>query len=101
MKQYFSRITADHWTAKNSLEKAAHELAYEMDRFVIPEPLVEGYLDLFKERITELDKKYCRCNPLRFSIVKDRSITDGDIYIYCDGVFQMSLFEVHNNPAFA
>jgi hypothetical protein len=36
MKQFFSKIIADHWTAKNESQKEAHKLALEMERRIVP-----------------------------------------------------------------
>jgi hypothetical protein len=91
MKQYFSRITADHWCAKNNLEKAAHKLAKEMDRRIVPDWQVKAYKEEFKTKIQKLNEEFPRCKPLRFSIGPSPS-NNGDIVIWCDGVFNMSLF---------
>lgn len=93
MKMYFSRITADHWTAKNKLEKAAHELAKEMDRRLITEDKVLDFKVEFHDKIEKLNNEFNRCKPLRFSI-STKEFAHGDYWIYCDGVFQMSLFLV-------
>lgn len=91
MKTFFSRITADHWCAKNNLEKAAHKLATEMDRKILSESEVPAFKKEFQDKINALNLEFKRCKPLNFSIQAsyDRK---GDISIYCSGVFQMSLF---------
>jgi hypothetical protein len=93
MKQYcyFSRITADHWTSKNRLEDAAHKLAQKMDRKILTDSEVPSFKKEFQQAIDELNQEYKRCKPLRFSISNCLS-KSGDIIIYCDGVFHMSLF---------
>ena len=90
-KVYFSRITRDHWTAKNNLEKAAKKLAREMDRILISENRVPAFKKEFQEKVNALNKEFSRCKPLRFSINSSFE-RNGDIVIYCDGVFYMSLF---------
>lgn len=93
MKLYLSRITADHWTAKNNLEKAAHELAKDMDRRLLTENQIKGFKKEFQDKVDELNILYYRCKPLRFSI-ESREHSKDDYSIYCDGVFNMSLFLV-------
>jgi len=100
--KYFSRITADHWTAKNKLEAAAHLLAYEMDRKLIPDSDVKEFLELFQHEMNKLCQSFPRCKPLHFSWHVGYSFTEHDgrnkkwneLWIYYDGVFNMSLFEV-------
>ena len=93
MKQYFSRITSDHWIAKNNLQKAAHKLAKEMDRRVLTESQVPAFKKEFKEKIDALNFEFKRCKPLSLSISSSYE-RNGDISVYCDGVFYMSLFLV-------
>ena len=91
MKTYFSRITADHWTAKNNLQKAAHKLAHEMDRRLIQEHELTYFKNEFKECAKRLNQQFSRCKPLRFSIEASHS-KGGDYVVYCDGVFHMGIF---------
>jgi hypothetical protein len=91
MKNYFSRITADHWCAKNKLEKAAHKAAKEMDRRLVPDWQVKAYKEEFKEKILKINNEHPRCKPVELLI--SAGYTDrGDIDFYISGVFQMSLF---------
>jgi len=92
--KFFSRITADHWTAKNKLQEAAHELAYEMDRKLIPGNEVLKYIGEFERRIHDLESDYPNCKPLDFSWHKGYTERWAEIWIYCNGVFRMSLIEV-------
>ena len=94
---FFSRITADHWTAKNKLEAAAHELAYEMDRKLIPGAFLKEFIKEFERKIHKLDSDYPQCKPLRFSHHKGYTQRWSEYWIYCEGVFQMSLIEVKVN----
>lgn len=91
MKQFFSRITSDHWVAKNNLEKAAHKLAKEMDRRILQHSEVDAFKKEFNDKVKALNEEYKRCKPLRFSIEKSYA-DNGDIAIWCYGVFNMSLF---------
>lgn len=93
MKMYFSRITADHWAAKNKLHKAANELAVEMDRRIIPEEKVLDYKVEFLDKFERLNQEFHKCKPLRISF-ENPEYAHGDYWISCDGVFQMSLFLV-------
>ena len=90
---YVSRITADHWMAKNNLEKAAKMLAKEMDRRLIPGKQLAAYKKEIKDKIGQLNQEFKRCKPLDFSIWDNKIIHD-TIEIYCSGVFQMEIFEV-------
>lgn len=94
MKLFFSRITADHWSAKNKLQEAAHKLAQEMDRKLISEAQVPDFNRDFIARIDALQREFPKCKPLAFSIMKPQDYGAGmeDYHIFCDGVFNMSLF---------
>ncbi len=93
-KRFFSHISADHWTAKNKLEEAAHNLAREMDRILVPEHKVQDFLIEFDNKMKELFRANPRCKPLEFSWHKGYVKEYEEWWIYCDGVFQMSLIEV-------
>jgi hypothetical protein len=93
MKTYFSKITADHWQAKNKLEEAAKTVASEFERKIIPESDIKNFLLDLHNRIAFINNKFSRCKPLRFSI-EERTEGNGDYWIYCDGVFNMNLFLV-------
>jgi len=106
---YFSRITADHWIAKNNLEKAGREIAGTMDRRLIPDSHVEAFKNEFRTKIDFINHKFHRCNPLEL-IIRESHMDMGiiqdlilerfprikmeDIFIYIDHVFQMSLFQI-------
>lgn len=97
MKTYFSCITCDHWQSKNNLEKAAKELANEMNRCLIIDIELKNFKKEFQDKIDALHQKFPRCKPLRFSIQNAKSYKAGDdIWIYCDGVFNMTLYLVKN-----
>jgi hypothetical protein len=100
MKQFFSRITADHWTAKNRLEKAAHEVAREMDRRIILENQVELFISEMRLKIADLNKEYSKCKSLKLTVWqpeiycgdhKDIDL-DYDISFIVDYVFHLKLF---------
>ena len=94
---YLSRITADHWSVKNNLQKAAHKLAHTMDKIFIPAEEVENFKKYFHSRIEELNKEFSRCKPLDFHT--QRSYQEKDSWwIYCDGVFEMDLIKIKGIP---
>ena len=62
-----------------------------MDRILISENRVPPFKKEFQEKIDALNKEYGRCKPLSFSISSSHE-RNGDITIWCDGVFSMSLF---------
>lgn len=65
MKRYFTRITADHWVAKNKLAEEAKQLALKMERLIIHEDTLQSYRDAFIQSVKELNDKYPRCKPLK------------------------------------
>ena len=91
MKTYFSKISADHWTAKNNLEKEAHKLGREMERRIIPEQELKAFKKELSEKIDNLNKQFTRCKPLSFSIHGSYD-NSGDYTAYCDGVFNMGIY---------
>lgn len=93
MAQYFSRITANHWTAKNRLEKAAHDVAKDMDRRLIPGDRMNAFIEEFKAKIDSINKANARCKPLELNIHKDYMNRD-DIRFYISMVFNFTLFLV-------
>jgi hypothetical protein len=92
-KIYFSRITADHWSARNNLDKAAHNLAREMDRRLLSENEIMDFRVELLDKMEKLNQEFHRCKPLRVSMHESHSC-NGDYSIYCDGVFHMGLFLV-------
>lgn len=92
--KFFSHITADHWTAKNKLEEVAKDLALQMDRRLIPTHKVQDYLNEFDLKMKDLYILHKRCKPLAFSWHRGYTKDWAEWWIYCDGVFQMSLIEV-------
>ena len=95
MKNYFAVITADHWCAKNNLEKAAHELAHEMNRRILSEEDLPDYKKEFQEKIAKLHESFPRCKALAFSIDKSYD-TRGDYSVWCDGVFHIMIYLAKN-----
>lgn len=91
MKIYFSRITQDHWMAKNNLQRAAHKVAKEMDRRIVTEDKVIDFKAEFIDKITRLNEEYSRCKPVHLSITKD-PLDKGDTTFWADGIFCLVLF---------
>lgn len=93
MKKYFSKITANHWIAKNRLEEAAHKVARDMERRIISGDKVTEFKKEFRDKIDTINSANPRCKPLELDIhsaYDDR----GDIDIYIPSVFNFSLFLV-------
>jgi hypothetical protein len=90
MKQYFSRIVADHWCAKNESQKAAHKLALEMERRIVSADKVLDFKAEFIDKVSRINDLHPRCKPLHLSIQSDR-IDKGDIVFWIDGVFHLDL----------
>lgn len=95
MKTYFSRITADHWCAKNNLHREINNVAKEMDRRIVTADEVEAFKAEISHEIEELNKKYSRCTPMKLSIHKDYDRGE-DIQFVVSGVFQLVLFLAKN-----
>lgn len=101
MKQFFSRITSDHWKAQNKLEEAAKNVALELERRIIPENKVEDFCLEAQARITEINDIFLRCKPLQLEIWQPRKEwsrtnelnLDHDISISVSGVFQMEVIK--------
>ena len=94
MTQYFSRITADHWTAKNRLDKAAKEVAMIMDRKIINQEDIEVFKTEFTYRIDIINKEFSRCKPLVLDIwLPEHRKGVNDISFSISGVFDLMLFE--------
>lgn len=92
---YVSRITADHWMAKNNLEKAAKKLAKEMERKLIFGEQLFAYKKEFKNKIEQLNQEFKRCKPLEYYCMNGTTYLK-EIDICCTGVFMMEIFEVKN-----
>jgi hypothetical protein len=96
MKNYFSRITQDHWCSKNNLQKAAHKVAMEMDRRIATSDQVESFKTEFKEKINKINAEFSRCKPVKLDI--ERDLADrGDIVFWADGIFHLCLFLAKEN----
>lgn len=101
MKLYFSRITADHWVAKNKLEAAAKSLAYEMDRQLIPADKVPAFKAMIRQRLIKLNEEYSRCKPLVIDIwTPEDDMKYPDIAVLVPYVFHMSLFVVNGDSMY-
>ena len=94
MQLYFSKVTQDHWVAKNRLEAEAKTIALYAERRLIPEEKLEAFKTEFQKRISRANLQSHRCKPLELDI-RTFGIDNGDITIYIPGVFQMSLYKVH------
>jgi len=100
MTTYFSRITSDHWAAKNKLEAAAKDLAREMDRHIIPADRANDFKNIFKQKVENLNTRFSRCKPLELEIWKPREDRSNDICIQISGVFCMELISIKTVPIF-
>jgi hypothetical protein len=96
MKNYFSRITQDHWCSKNNLQKAAHKVATEMDRRIVTSDQVESFKTDFKEKISRINAEFSRCKPVILDINRDHD-DRGDIVFWADGIFCICLFLAKEN----
>jgi len=95
MKRYFSKITADHWSAKNKLQAEAKEIARDMERRIIIESEKLDFTVEFFDRIDKLNQKYHRCKPLYLSSW-DREDENGTIQYSISEVFSLSLYLAKN-----
>jgi hypothetical protein len=94
MNQFFLKITADYWCAKNKLAEEAQQAAREFDRMLINESDIDIIINRLYVKIDFLNKKHSRCNPLK--IEKASSYThkgEEDAYII-PNVFHLTKYLV-------
>jgi len=94
MAKYFSRITADYWTIKNTAHKEIRAVAQGMDRRIIDHTQVIAFGQKFKTRIDEINKHNRRCKdlPLEAAISHNKI----DYYFSVPGNFILYLFLTKN-----
>jgi hypothetical protein len=90
MKQYFSRIVADHWCAKNESQKAAQKLAQEMERRIITSDQILDFKTEFIDKVSKINASHPRCKPLHLSI-EHSHLNKDDSHFWMDGVFHLEL----------
>lgn len=93
MNQYFSKITSDHWTAKNKLQAAAKEVARKMDGILINENKQIEFINQFKEEILRINNKFYKCKPMVLHNHPCHS-NSKEHFIYINCVFEMKLYLV-------
>ena len=91
MKQYFSRITMDHWCVKNQLHGAVLEIAKSMDRMLIDEVQLPVFKKTLTDRINHANLTFRKCKPFRLYMDKHKDFEN----IYVNDVFQMEIIEVN------
>jgi len=96
MARFFSKITADHWIAKNSLEEAVKKLAREMDRRLLKNFEVAPFKIKFREKIKELNKAQPRCKPVELEI-RSSFLNKEETWIRVPQVFEMSIYKAKEN----
>lgn len=66
--RYFTKVTADHWTAKNNLEKEWKEICRGSECQILEnEEQKEQYIHGLKTACIALNAKHARCKSLAFS----------------------------------
>jgi hypothetical protein len=91
--KYFAHITADHWSAKNKLEKAVKEYIKTKDRTLLNDvKSVTSFLLSLESGIDNLNKEYSKCKPVNYGQWAD----DGMVHIYVVSVFQMQICPVQH-----
>jgi len=93
MKRYCSRITANHWVAKNNLAKEAKQLALRMEKLLLHEDTLRLYKDTFIQAVKDLNAKYPRCKPLELHIWQPDSRRKYWAYSI-SSVFDIEVFEL-------
>lgn len=92
--KYFSKVTADYWTAKNNAEKEAKIMARNLERRIINGSAEkQKFIDNIKEQVEKINQDNKRCKPLHLSIWT-QPINREDCIIDIPGVFTMELFYV-------
>ncbi len=92
-KLYYSKITANHWCAKNKLHEEANEVGLDMERRIISESELAAFRDELTMRIDLLNQKYHRCNPLKIEETPQHT-TDVDETLFISNVFHLTLHRV-------
>ena len=93
MKRYCTRITANHWVAKNRLAEEAKQLALRMEKLLLHEDTLQLFKDTFTQAVYELNIKYPRCKPLELHVWQPDSRSKFWVYsIY--SVFDIEVFEL-------
>jgi hypothetical protein len=92
MAYFFTKITADHWTAKNKLQEEVKKLAREMDRRLLRNFEVATFIIRFRKKIKESNDKYPRCKPVEIEIEPFHSNKE-ETSIYVSEVFWMAIYK--------
>jgi len=91
MAKYFSRITADYWTIKNTAHKEIRAVAQDMDRRIIDHTQVIAFGQEFATRIDEINKQNRRCKDLPLEAATSHNKID--YYFNVSGNFILYLFK--------
>lgn len=96
--KYFAKITQDHWSLKNQVNKDAREIAIQMDGTLLNDETAVGkYLADLAEGIQQVNLSNRRCKPLRLEMHGERIgiiVPRKQIYAYISGNFHMTIFPI-------
>lgn len=87
---YFTKVTADYWTAKNKLQQEVKEFARACERMILKPDAVKDWMAYLKSGVSKLNQQHKRCKPLRVETDKDRQTGDIKVFIY--GVSHLSVY---------
>lgn len=95
MNQYFFKVTSDYWMAHNRLQEEAKTVARKMDRILVTEKQLQNFIvgNLYME-IDKLNKKHCRCNPLKIEIATSYTHSDSEETYIIPNVFHLTRYLV-------
>lgn len=91
---YCSKVTLDHWVAKNRLEAEAKKIALEAERRIIPGEKLSAFISEFNKRIDRANLTYHRCKALDVEENLHDYDGSGDVSLVISGVTHLTLYKL-------
>lgn len=96
--KYFAKITSNHWTSKNKVNKEAMQAAEEIDNSLLGDEKALGeFLAILSEKIHLVNKNNPRCKPVELNMHGEHLGPINhkkNIYAYISGNFHMTIFPI-------
>lgn len=96
--RYFAKITQDHWTLKNKVNKEARQVAMEIDNSLLNDDKALGeFLAIMSEKIHLVNENNPRCKALTLEIHGEHIgpvKPNKEVYLYVSGNFHMTIFPI-------
>ena len=98
MNQYFFKVTSDYWVAQNRLQEDAKKSAREIDRILVPEQMLEGFVEAYiYNAIKKLNLEHSRCKPLRVEKASSYTHSGSEESYIIPGVTHITRYLVKNH----